>query len=112
MLNSSIIDEVIKPAQARGLFGPRHIHKKPFEISIPKFNSRNSVYKELSRLGKTCTSEVEKILPDLAKEYNSIGWIRKKINETLKPHLDQIDELVLKLFEANENEGTLIAFTS
>jgi len=111
MLNSSIIDEAIKPAQARGLFGPRHIHKKPFEIPIPKFNSRNRVHRKLSRLGKICTSEVEKMLPDLAREYDSIGWIRKKVNETLKPHLDQIDDLVLELFEANENEGTLTAFT-
>lgn len=112
ILNSSIIDEAIKPAQARGLFGPRHIHKKPFEISIPKFNSRNSIHRELSRLGKTCTSEVEKMLPDLAKEYDSIGWIRKKTNETLKPYLDQIDDLVLNLFEENGNKGTLKAFTN
>jgi hypothetical protein len=111
ILNSSIIDEVIKPAQARGLFGPRHIHKKPFEISIPKFDSRNNIHRELSTLGKICTSEVEKILPNLAKEVDSIGWIRKKINVTLKQHLDQIDDLVLKLFEANENRGTLTIFT-
>jgi len=112
ILNSSILDEAIKPAQARGLFGPRHIHKKPFEISIPKFNSQNSVHRELSRLGKICTSEVAKVLPDLAKQYDSIGWIRKKINETLKQHLDQIDDLVLKLFEANANKGTLTLFIS
>jgi len=111
ILNSTIIDEAIKPAQSRGLFGPRDIHKKPFEISIPKFSSRNRVHRELSRLGKICTSEVEKILPDLAKEYDSVGWIRKKINETLKQHLDQIDDLVLRLFEANENKGTLTIFT-
>ncbi len=112
ILNSAIIDEAIKPAQSRGLFGPRDIHKKPFEIAIPKFNSRNSIQRELSRLGKVCTSEVEKTLPDLAKEYDSIGWIRKKINETLKTHLNQIDDLVLKLFEANEEKGTLKAFTN
>lgn len=107
ILNSSILDEAIKPSQARGLFGPRHIHKKPFEISIPKFNSRNSTHRELSRLCKICTAEVEKMLPDLAREFDSIGWIRKKINENLKLHLDQIDDLVLKLFEANESEGSL-----
>ena len=112
ILNSGIIDEAIKPAQARGLFGPRHIHKKPFEISIPKFSSRKGIHRELSRLGKICTSEVQNMLPDLAREYDSIGWIRKKTNETLKPYLDEIDDLVLKLFEANENEGTLTAFTN
>lgn len=111
ILNSSILDEAIKPAQARGLFGPRHIHKKPFEISIPNFNSRNTIHKKLSKLGKICSTEVKKLLPDLAKRYDSIGWIRKKLNEALKPYINQIDELVLKLFEAYGDKETLEAFT-
>ncbi len=111
ILNSNVIDNAIKPAQSRGLFGPRDIHKKPFEISIPKFNSRNNIHKKLSKLGKTCTTEVKKILPDLAGEYDSIGWIRKKINESLKSYIDKIDDLVLKMFKAHGNKETLEAFT-
>jgi len=110
ILNSGIVDEIIKPAQSRGKFGPRDIHKKPFEISIPKFNPMNAIHKKLSDLGKECTEEVKMLLPDLAERYSGIGWIRKKINELLKPYIDQIDDLVLKLFEAYENEGTLKAF--
>lgn len=112
ILNSTIVDETIKPAQSRGLFGPRDIHKKPFEMPIPKFSQGNKVHRDISKLGKQCTEKVKEILPKLAKEYDSIGWIRKKINETLKPYIDEIDDLVLKLFETIENEGTLTAFTT
>ena len=112
VLNSAIVDETIKDAQSRGLFGPRDIHKKPFEMPIPKFSQGNKVHRDISKLGKQCTEKVKEILPKLAKEYDSIGWIRKKINETLKPYLDEIDVLVLKLFEASENKGTLTAFTT
>jgi len=111
VLNSTVIDEAIKPAQARGLFGPRHIHKKPFEIAILKFNPQNSIHLELSKLGKTCTKLVKKMLPDLEEKFDSIGWIRKKTKEALKPHINQIDDLVLKLFEAYGDKGTLDAFT-
>lgn len=111
ILNSGIIDEIIKPAQSRGKFGPRDIHKKPLEISIPKFDPKNAIHKQLSDLGKKCTDEVKKLLPDLAKRYNAIGRIRKKIKEALKPNLDQIDELVVKLFETHGNKETLEAFT-
>lgn len=111
VLNSSIIDETIKQAQSRGEFGPRDIHKKPFEISIPKFDPKDMIHSQLSDLGRKCTSEVKKMLPNLARKYNAIGWIRKKINEALKPNLDEIDELVLKLFEAHGNKETLEAFT-
>ena len=111
MLNSSIIDDIIKPAQSRGAYGPRDIHKKPFEISIPKYDPKNNTHQQLSNLGKKCENEVKKLLPDLARRYDSIGVIRRKLNEALKVHIDQIDELVLKLFEQQGYKDTLEAFT-
>ena len=111
ILNSKIIDEAIKPAQARGLFGPRHIHKKPFLISIPKFNQKNLIHEELAQVGKKCSDEVKKILPKLSKQYDSIGWIRKKIDMHLKANIDHIDALVLKIFEDYGNKDTLAAFS-
>lgn len=100
ILNSSFIDNIIKSMQARGLFGPRHIHKKPFEMHIPKFNSGNPIHERLSKLGLECRKDVEKILPKLSKRYKSIGFIRKKVKETLKEKIDEIDKQVLQLFES------------
>jgi hypothetical protein len=111
VLNSKIVDETIKPAQSRGKFGPRDIHKKPFEIMIPKFEPKNKIHVLLSDLAKKCTAQTKKQLPDLYRSYTGIGYIRKRINETLKPDLDRIDDLVLKLFSESGNKETLSAFT-
>lgn len=113
ILNSNIIDEAIKPAQSRGLFGPRDIHKKPFEITIPKFDSNNPVHERLSELCKQCTVEVKRLLPKLTKKYKSIGYIRKTIKEELSEKLDDINGLVLKIFETSKAEGLegFISFT-
>ena len=102
---------MIKPAQSVGKFGPRDIHKKLFEIPIPKFEPKNSIHVQLVNLAKKCTIETRKRLPALYEKYNSIGYIRKRISESLKPYLDQIDELVLKLFEESFTKETLSAFT-
>lgn len=112
MLNSSITDEAIKPAQARGLFGPRHIHKKPFEITIPKFDPNNPVHRRLSEIGKECTKKLKQLLPSLTKKYKSIGYMRKTIKEELSEKIDDINGLVLKIFESSKAEGTLEGFTS
>ena len=72
ILNSSVIDEKIKPMQAKGAFGERHIVKKPLEFPIPKFDPNNLVHKRLSELGQECHQKVEKILPALVNKYKSI----------------------------------------
>ena len=78
---------------------------------IPKFEPKNEIHVLLSDLAKKCTVQAKKQLPELYKKYTGIGYIRKKINEALKPDLDLIDELVLRLFSESGNRETLSAFT-
>ena len=45
VLNSKILDQLLKPLQTRGLWGARHIHKKPLEICLvddPSFILRSN----------------------------------------------------------------------
>ena len=91
--NSSIIDELLKPMQSRGLWGPRSIHKKVLEIPIPKYNSSDENHQALSQLGEQCTQKVEQLLPQLAKS-RSIGHTRRLIKAQIRSELEQIDELV------------------
>ncbi|MGQ9855007.1 MAG: hypothetical protein ACUVTG_16590, partial [Candidatus Oleimicrobiaceae bacterium] len=35
ILNAPVTDKLVKPAQARGLWGPRHICKKVLDLPIP-----------------------------------------------------------------------------
>ena len=104
-LNSKIIDDIIKPMQAKGQFGERHIVKKPLEIPMPKFDPKNKAHIELSKLGKLCTSKVKKILPGLSKKYTSIGKIRSEIREQLKQEIEKIDELVKKILSESSKKS-------
>jgi hypothetical protein len=96
VLNSPIVDERLKPMQSRGLWGPRHIHKKVLEIPIPQYNSSDENHETLSQLGEQCTQKVEQLLPQLAKS-RSIGHTRRLIRAELKEELEQIDALVKQI---------------
>ena len=99
VLNSPIVDKLLKPMQSRGLWGPRHIHKKVLEIPIPQYNPSNENHRALSQLGEQCTQKVEQLLPQQAKS-RSIGHTRRLIKAELKRELAQIDELVKTLLAA------------
>lgn len=97
ILNSKFIDDIIKPAQARGAFGPRHFHKKPLELPIPKYNATDPIHVRLSELGLECAKISESVVPKL-KKYKSIGKIRSEVKAALASQLDEIDALVIELF--------------
>jgi len=50
ILNSNIVNDAIKPLQTRGLFGERHIHRRPFMLPVPKFDKNNHLHIKLAEL--------------------------------------------------------------
>jgi len=95
MLNAPVIDEMIKPMQARGLWGARHIHKKVLELPIPQFVASDSIHLRLAELGKECSHKVAEWVQDGgAGKIKSIGKLRAMVRETLSEELREIDELV------------------
>lgn len=98
VLNSPILDRLLKPLQARGKFGPRHLHKKPLEFPIPNYGKSNATHKRLSELGKECANKVIPISRELSAKYKSIGKIRSEIRKALSTELQEIDILVEGLF--------------
>jgi len=93
ILNSPTLDELLKPMQSRGLWGPRDICKKVLEIPIPQYNSSDENHQALSQLGEQCTQKVEQLLPQLPKS-RSIGHTRRLVKAQLKAELKRIDEIV------------------
>jgi len=87
IINSNIIDELIKPLQTRGHFGERDILRRPFEFPIPKFNPNDERHKRLAELGEICHEEAKKI-----RETD-----RKTVKEKLKKYMDEIDKLVAEI---------------
>jgi len=112
ILNSQVLDSLVKPLQPKGEFGERHFTKKPLEFPIPKFDPNNPIHRRLGELGKKASEEACKILPELLAKYgydkrleergtllpSEVATLRNAIRESLKDILVEIDELVQQLF--------------
>ncbi|MCL0093173.1 SAM-dependent methyltransferase [Dehalococcoidia bacterium] len=99
IFNSSIISEVIKPLQPRGLFGARAIHRRPLLFAIPKFDHNNDMHLRLADIGKSCHEKV--IAMKIARKNN----IRAEVRRKLKDAIVEINQTVSKVLNLNTNAG-------
>jgi len=120
ILNSSVLDELIKPMQSKGKFGERDIHKKPLEFPIPRYDPNNEIHKKLVELSKRASEVTQRILPQLLsvrgydkrlKERGAlmpqeVATLRRDIRERLKDIIQQIDDLLVELFKEYMSKGT------
>jgi type I restriction-modification system DNA methylase subunit len=96
-LNSGYANGLIKEFQARGLFGPRHVHKKILELSWPRFDTQLPLHRELARLGQTTAAQVQTLLgtqQDLELNPRILGRLRSQIRVQLVDELMDINALV------------------
>jgi type I restriction-modification system DNA methylase subunit len=98
ILNSPIVDKLIKPMQSRGLFGPRDIHKKVWELPIPEFDSSNHDHLALAKLGEEGTKKISEFLSHGVPQ-KSIGNLRKMIKAELTEEIKEIDGIVRKMLK-------------
>jgi len=139
VLNSSILNELVKPMQARGGFGERHFHKKPLEFPIPKYDPNNPIHRRLSELGREAREVVCRGLNRVLQElgylgivnnyynymygYNSggeqarpltpnqVGRLRDYIRDNvIRDILAEIDQLVAQLLSASNRRGSILDF--
>jgi len=111
ILNSKLLDDLIKPLQSKGEFGERDIHKKPLEFPIPKFNPNNPIHQRLAELGRKASEEANRILPKLLAKFGydeklrergtlmpqEVARLRQAIRDHLRSILEEIDDLVGEL---------------
>jgi len=98
MLNSPFLDQLIKPMQSRGLWGPRDIHKKVLELPIPQFDPADHSHQRLAQLAEGCASKVHDWLAGGGPgKIKSIGKLRSMVREVLAQELAEIDVLVKEL---------------
>jgi methylase of polypeptide subunit release factors len=93
ILNSSVLNEAIKPLQPRGLLGERHIQKRPFLFAIPKFNEKDPRHLELAKISKQCHNMLRS--RQLTKK--SAAGARSEARKIVAKELKRIDELVSEL---------------
>lgn len=121
VLNSTTLDELIKPMQAKGEFGERHIVKKPLEFPIPKYNPSSPLHRRLSELGRAASERVRQALPGVLAELGydrklrergtlvptEVARLRDKVREVVRNLLNEIDPLALELLSSTLRISTL-----
>jgi hypothetical protein len=101
ILNAPVTDRLIKPLQARGLWGPRHICKKVLDLPIPQFDPAQAEHQRLAELGKACSERVAAWLAAGGPgKTQSIGRLRAMVREMLKEELAEIDECTTQILGA------------
>jgi hypothetical protein len=83
--------------QARGLFGPRHIHKLIVKLPFPKYEKGNTAHDELSALGKACARLAANFVRSIAVqdlEPRALGRARATLRDELVSELEKIDVIV------------------
>jgi len=93
ILNSNAVNEAIKPLQPRGLFGERHIHRRPFMLPIPRFNKNDPLHVKLAELSKKCHAKVASI--KFTKK--STAGLRREARRSIEKEIAEIDRLVSQL---------------
>lgn len=96
-LNSNYTNGKIKEFQARGLFGPRHVHKKILEFPWPEFSPNRPSHRQLVALGRKAAFAVQAVLgtqQDLELNPGTLGRLRSSIRREIAGLMVQIDALV------------------
>jgi hypothetical protein len=76
------------------------MHKKVLDLPIPKFDDKNTIHLQLTKLGEECHVKVKQWLTDGgAGNIKSIGKLRSMVRKTLKDELSEIDSLVKQILE-------------
>lgn len=110
LFNSNVINELIKPLQSQGQFGPRHVHKKPLEFPIPQYEPNNGLHRKLAELGGKTRMAYE-LLPGLLRGFGydarlksrgyltpqEVGRLRSAVRDALGNLLSEIDGLVTEI---------------
>jgi len=98
VLNSSSVNEIIKPFQSTGLLGERDIEKKLLDVPIPTFNADTALHRKLSDLGENAHRQAQEVISDQSFPAGaSLARQRAAVRTALADTLSSIDALVRKL---------------
>jgi SAM-dependent methyltransferase len=88
LLNSDTINKLIKPLQPKGLFGARAIHRRPFLLTIPKFDEKDDDHIKIAEIGLKCEHQLKAI------EFIQSNRMRAEARRLLKNEIAEIDCMV------------------
>jgi hypothetical protein len=96
ILNSTPVNQSIKPFQSMGLQGERHVHKKVLELPIPLFRSTNKLHSRLAALSAEAHQAAADFVATVSLQ-KTLARQRAAVRAHLKPVMDEIDLIVRQL---------------
>lgn len=94
LLNAPCVDAAIKIHQTRGLFGARHIHRRPFEVCpIPPYDPGNAEHQRLAALSQ----EAHGIVGGLDLRAGGVVAARKQARQAARAQIAEIDAIAQRL---------------
>jgi SAM-dependent methyltransferase len=96
ILNSDIINALIKPLQPRGLFGARAIHRRPLLFQIPKFDPKQILHLQLSGIAKHCHMVLKHSILETIPNTNNL---RRHIRKNLMNEITKINCITQQILE-------------
>jgi hypothetical protein len=98
VLNSTSVNEMIKPFQSTGLLGERDIEKKLLDVPIPTFDSGIALHRKVSELGHDAHRQAQAVISDQNfPAGGSLARQRACIRTALGEIMAEIDGLVRNL---------------
>lgn len=99
VLNSTIVNEAIKPYQSQGLMGERDIHRRPFEVCpIPLFDPQNVLHQKIVKVAREAR---EKMLKWKSKIEGNAAQAREAARKIVRPEIQELDQLVADLLNGH-----------
>ena len=94
LLNAPCVDTAIKAHQTRGLFGPRDIHRRPFEVCpIPQYEPGNEDHRRLAELSQ----QAHGIVGGLDLRAGGVVAARKQARQAARAQIAEIDAIAQRL---------------
>ena len=100
ILNAPCVNEAIKKYQAQGLFGPRDIHRTPFEAcAIPMFKADDAEHQELARLSVQAHQKIaeNKLMEDSKLLNGGPAHSRRLAREAVAAEIEAIDDIARRV---------------
>lgn len=103
-LNASKPNLLMKDFQAKGLFGPRHVHKKILDVYFPAFNANEKLHISLANWSEMAHAKAKEYVEKNPPTENiisaiALGKLRTNIKKHIALEMLEIDKLVEKLME-------------
>jgi hypothetical protein len=106
LLNAPSVDAAIKSHQTRGLYGPRHIHRRPFEVcTIPEFDPGDANHLRLAELSAAAQAAVARL--DLCA--GGVVGARKQARAAAVAQIAEIDHIARRILGLAETPVTVPA---